>query len=115
MAFGDSRIFTSGRFATEFDFHLPGETRRVRGIFDNAFFDRSLGENSLETTMPRISAVPMSAISGVPSETLVRNLQTGEWFSVVQIQPDGTGMAAIVLAHDSPPEDPEDDDPEGDD
>lgn len=102
MTFGSSPIFTGGRFSAPFDFHLPGGIRRVKGIFDNAFFDRNFGENSLETTTPRILA-DIEHVGDVGEETMVECISSGKWFSVVQIQPDGTGMAVVVLAHDDAP------------
>lgn len=90
-----------GGFATEAIFHLGTEQaprdRRVTGIFDNAFFDASVGEAEMDTTAPRFLA-RHAEVRDIPRETLVRI--GGVLYSVLQVQPDGTGMATVTLAHE---------------
>ncbi len=82
--------------------HLPGGDRSITGIFDNAFFDSSVGEVVLDTTQPRFTCKE-SAITGLKREMEV-TVADRRW-SVIQIQPDGTGMSTVMLSHEiNPPE-----------
>jgi len=67
------------------------------GIFDNSFVDAAVGETALDTTAPRITCLHSDVLT-VPREATVT--VRGQVYSVVQIQPDGTGFALIQLAHE---------------
>lgn len=65
------------------------------GIFDNAFFSAELKEIDLNTTQPRLTMV----------ESDISNIKEGD-FAIVEnkkykilkpAQPDGTGMAVLIL------------------
>ncbi len=73
-------------------------TKSLKGIFDDSFVDATTGETILDTTQPRITCVQADA-EGIPREamTTIR----GKAYSVTRIQPEGTGMAIIQLAHES--------------
>lgn len=63
-------VFFSGLDAQTATFTANGQPRLVQCFFDNAFFDRSVGETVLDTTQPRITC-QMAALSGVARESLV--------------------------------------------
>lgn len=90
-------VFFSGLDAQTATFIANGQPRLVQCFFDNAFFDRSVGETVLDTTQPRITC-QMAALSGVERESLVE--VAGKTFSIIQIQPEGTGLATVTLAHE---------------
>jgi hypothetical protein len=69
----------------------------VKAIFDNSFFDSSIGETVLDTTSPRITC-KASSVTTLPREALVTI--RGKRYSVTQIEPDGTGFATVMLAHE---------------
>jgi hypothetical protein len=89
--------FFSGLDECEATFELEAGPKAVRCFFDNAFFDASVGETVLDTTQPRITC-KAADVRGIPRETLVT--VRGEKFSVLQIQPEGTGLATVTLAHE---------------
>jgi len=97
MIFGDLDVFFSSLDHTEIRFALPTGTKVVRGYFDNAFFDAAVGEVVLDSTQPRFQCKE-SDLSGVTRET--RCKVEGRSFSVIEVQPDGTGCAVVVLAHE---------------
>jgi hypothetical protein len=66
-----------------------------KGIFDNSFVDVNIGETAMDTTAPRLTC-KHSDVNGVPREAEV--FVQGRRYSVVQIQPDGTGFAIVHLA-----------------
>lgn len=69
--------------------------REITAIWDDAFFDASVGETVLDTTQKRLLARE-SDICGLAREDRV---QVGAFsFRVIQIQPDGTGFASIMLS-----------------
>jgi len=91
-----------GDFSQESDitFEWEGDddeplSKSLRGIFDNAFVDSTLGETVLDTTSPRITCKHSDAVD-VPREAVTTI--GGVVYSVTQIQPDGTGFAIIMLA-----------------
>ena len=71
--------------------------RSVKAIFDNSFFDSSIGETVMDTTSPRVTVKATDAV-GIPHEATVTI--RGQSYSVSQIQPDGTGFSTIMLAHE---------------
>jgi hypothetical protein len=72
-------------------------TTTVRAIFDNAFVDTATGEIVLDTTAPRLTA-KATDVAAIPREAVVTIRE--RVYSVVQIQPDGTGFAMVQLAHE---------------
>lgn len=68
-----------------------------KGIFDNGFVDAQIGETALDTTIPRLTCIH-SEVKDVPREATVE--VRGKLYSVVQVQPDGTGFATVQLAHE---------------
>lgn len=76
--------------------------RVVEVYFDNAFLDADIGETALmDTTAPRLTC-RYADVKDIPRETYVR--VNGKRYSVRQIQPEGTGLATIALAHERTPE-----------
>lgn len=75
-----------------------GETSKtLRGIFDDSFVDAQTGETVLDTTQPRLTVIASDA-EGIPREAVATI--RGRAYSVTQIQPEGTGLAIIQLAHE---------------
>jgi hypothetical protein len=97
MTYGNLDVFFSGLDHTEILFALPTGTRIVRGYFDNAFFDSSVGEVVLDSTQPRFQCKE-SDVSGIPRETACK--VGSKDYTVMEIQPDGTGLATVTLAHE---------------
>lgn len=97
MIYGDLDVFFSGLDHTEILFAMPTGTKIVRGYFDNAFFDSAVGEVVLDSTQPRFQCKE-SDLAGVTRET--RCKIEGQSFSVMEIQPDGTGCSVVTLAHE---------------
>jgi hypothetical protein len=91
----DLAPFFAGLDAKELTFHTDSGNRIVTGYFDNAFFNSQIGETILDTTQPRLTVV-YSEVSDIPRETMVT--VDGKLHSIIQIQPEGTGMATITLA-----------------
>lgn len=67
-------------------------------IFDESFFDPSAGETVLDTTQPRLTC-KLADLAGVTRKTVLS--VKGRSFSVVNIQPDGTGLAVVKLSPQS--------------
>lgn len=72
-------------------------SKSCKAVFDNSFVDASIGETAMDTTAPRLTCLH-DDVRGVPREAMVTVL--GVAYSVVQIQPDGTGFAIVHLAHE---------------
>ncbi len=89
-------IFIS-HFGQDVVFENGGTLHEIRAIFDNAFYDASIGEIVLDTTQPRLTC-KLEDIRGIKRGDYV-NIEEKK-FSVLQIQPDGTGMATALLAHE---------------
>lgn len=70
---------------------------RCKGIFDNGFVDAAIGETAMDTTAPRLTCA-QSDVASLPREAMVTI--RGKAYSVVQVQPDGTGFAIVHLAHE---------------
>lgn len=66
-----------------------------KGIFDNSFVDSNIGETIMDTTQPRVTC-EHSAVVTLPREAMITI--RGKQYSVVQVQPDGTGFAIVHLA-----------------
>jgi len=95
----NNNIFVE-EFGQEVTFYILNSTGGydpliVNAIFDNAFFDASIGEIILESSTPRLTCV----------ESGVASVKKGDYVTVDSInydvfskQPDGTGMVTIILA-----------------
>jgi hypothetical protein len=81
----------------EWEVEEETESKSLKGIFDDSFVDAATGETVLDTTQPRVTCLAEDALT-IPREavTTIR----GKAYSVTKIQPDGTGMAIIQLAHE---------------
>jgi hypothetical protein len=90
-------VFFYGLDTGEAVFELASGPRSVRCYFDNSFFDASVGETVLDTTQPRITA-KLADVRDIPRETICT--VAASRFSVIQIQPEGTGLATVILAHE---------------
>lgn len=77
--------------------HLPAGDQTITAIFDNAFFNSEVGQTVLDTTQPHFEA-KTSDLAGLDREMTVTT--AGATYSVQQIQPDGTGMSIVMLAHE---------------
>ena len=97
MNYGNLDVFFSGLDHTEILFALPTGTRIVRGYFDNAFFDSAVGEVVLDSTQPRFQCKEQD-VASIPRETACK--VEGKDYTVMEIQPDGTGLATVTLAHE---------------
>lgn len=97
MTYGNLDVFFSGLDNTEILLALPTGTKIVRGYFDNAFFDSAVGEVVLDSTQPRFQCKE-SDVAGIPRETACK--VEGKDYTVMEIQPDGTGLATVTLAHE---------------
>jgi Phage Head-Tail Attachment len=67
-----------------------------RTIYDEGFFDPEAGETVLETTQPRLTC-KLSDLTGITRKTTLT--VKGQTFTVQKVQPDGTGMAVVLLSH----------------
>jgi hypothetical protein len=78
-------------------FEWDGGMKKCLGIFDNSFIDAQLGETIMDTTIPRLTC-KHEDVRSVPREAVV--VIRGKTYSVVQVQPDGTGFAMVHLAYE---------------
>lgn len=75
-----------------------GETFTFQGIFDDAFFNPEIGEMSLDTSSPRLTARASDASRLSRGDTITIN---GESYSVYEVQPEADRKTAtIILAHE---------------
>lgn len=89
-------VFFTGLDAVQVTFDTS-PARVVTGYFDNAFVDANLGETIMDTTQPRIACRAVD-VAGIPRGTMATI--GDQSFSVVQIQPEGTGLATVTFAHE---------------
>lgn len=68
----------------------------LKGIFDNAYFLQEIGDMDLDNTQPRLTCV-MEDIVKVKKEDTVE-IDNILYDITKDPQPDGTGMAVIVLS-----------------
>jgi len=89
-------VFFSGLDRASAVFTIDAETiLSVDGYFDRAWYDASVGETVLDATAPRFTC-ELAQVHEVRREMPVTI--GGEDFSVIEIQPEGTGLATITLA-----------------
>ncbi len=87
-------FFNLGEFADEVTV-LPGG-RKFPAIFDEQFFDPETGEVYLEGSKPYLTCKTSDI---APDIAKGKKLTVkGRTFSVLQIQPEGTGTALIILS-----------------
>ena len=91
----DLTPFFAGLDSRTLIFHTDSGNRAVTGYFDNAFFNTQIGETILDTTQPRLTVI-MADVADIPRETMVT--VDGKLHSIIQIQPEGTGLSTITLA-----------------
>ena len=72
-----------------------GPTRTFLGIFDSTFVDAATRDMHLETNLPRITCKMEDAQALVRGDGL--RVKAAD-YKVLQVQPDGTGMATVTLA-----------------
>ena len=89
------RIFL-GSFSEKVTLGLTGTPRVIDAIFDNAFYDQSLGQTTLDTTAPRITALDTDLVGVARGQSITVR---GTAYDVLQVQPDGTGFSTVILAH----------------
>lgn len=65
--------------------------------FYDAFVDSSPGASQMDTTEPYLLC-PSSKLTGVQTDDLVT--VNGKSFSIIQLEPDGTGLTRIPLRHE---------------
>lgn len=96
MSFDDDLDIFVDDFAVEVRAETPART--FKAIFDNAYFLPEIGETSIETTQPRLTAKFEDVRDFVDGTTTVE--VDGVVYDVESpVEPDGTGMAVVVLAH----------------
>lgn len=69
-------------------------SKTVKGFFDNAYFDTSVGDTVLDTTQPRFTCINAD-LTGVALHDRV--LIAGKTWKVDRIEPEGTGLCTIIL------------------
>ena len=92
-------VFLTGLDAVDVTVYLPDDsTRSFKDLFDNSFFNTQLGEIILETTKPRLTCKAVD-VAGIPRESyVVLNGDESTYYSIIQFQPEGTGMMILILA-----------------
>ena len=91
----DLNAFFEGLDSTTAEFLIGNSRKLVKGFFDNGFFDTSVGDVVLDTTQPRFTC-KMSDLKSISRNCVVYINATK--YTVIQIQPDGTGTATVLLA-----------------
>lgn len=97
MAFTEdfSVFFDTDGFASEFTYYPNvGAEITVNGIFDQAFYEVSGGEVGIAGNQPRIVCETAKIPSPVYGEKVKID---GNVFTIVGIQPDGTGTTTLIL------------------
>jgi len=86
-------IFTAD-FGKPVVLHTDAGDVETLGIYDDAFFDSSIGEIVMDTTQKRLVCKMCDLGSLKREDEITAECQR---FEVLQIQPDGTGFATILL------------------
>lgn len=94
--FDDLDVFFSELDSTVAVFTVSGSKRKVRGYFDNGFFDANVGQVVLNTTQPRFTC-KASDVEDVERSSAVTVL--GKSYTVLEVQPEGTGTSTVILTH----------------
>lgn len=74
--------------------HTDAGDLQVTGIYDDAFFDSSIGEIVLDTTQKRVLCKACDLGSLKREDQVTIDCQR---FEVLQLQPDGTGFVTVLL------------------
>lgn len=74
--------------------HTDAGDIETTGIYDDAFFDSSVGEIVLDTTQKRLVCKDCDIGTLKREDQVTMDCGT---FEVLQIQPDGTGFSTILL------------------
>lgn len=93
-------FFNTGEFAKVATFTFRGPpitTRPVKGVFDNGYFDREAGQTVIDSTQPQFMC-PTAETAGIVRGMIVAI--DGKTYSVVTVEPDGTGVSTIRLHHE---------------
>ena len=91
----DLSPFFAGLDAVPVVIHNSLGDRTITGYFDNSFFNSQIGETILESTQPRVTC-KTSDVEGVPRESTLTI--EGVLYSIIEPQPEGTGMTILRLA-----------------
>lgn len=94
-------FFNTGEFAKVAIFTFPGPpvtTRPVKGIFDNGYFDREAGKTVIDTTQPQFTCPTDESVDVHRGQIVTID---GKTYSVVKVEPDGTGVSIIKLHHEA--------------
>lgn len=98
----DFSHFFAGLDVTKAIFYTPKGNYEVTCYFDNSYIDANMGEAVMDTTSPRITCVTEDIrFLKKPSEfrgmkVTIRDIA----YSIIQVQPEGTGLSTIALAHE---------------
>ena len=98
----DLSPFFAGLDAQRVTFKATGGDRLVQGYFDNAFINADIGEAVLDTTAPRFTC-RASEVAFLKVPSVYRGMEvwiSGVKYSLIQVQPEGTGLATVTLAHE---------------
>ncbi len=71
-----------------------GQVKTIEGIFDHAYLDLDVGTAGMEGNQPMFLGKECDLIGARQGDTLTLS---GKAYSVVGVQPDGTGMVLIKL------------------
>ena len=82
-------------FGLQVILHTQQGDREIKAIYDDAFFDASVGETVMDTTQKRLTARDADLCGLAREDTLTFGERV---FRVIQIQPDGTGFSTILLS-----------------
>lgn len=98
----DLSPFFAGLDAQRVLFVTPKGHEEVLGYFDNAFINADIGEVVLDTTAPRFMCRAADLrFLGKPKDFRGMEVRIGETkYSLIQVQPEGTGLATVTLAHE---------------
>ncbi len=89
-------IFFKGPGSLLAEFKIGGQVVRVRGYFEDAFFDSSVGQVVLNSRQPRFMCKE-SDVAKVQRDMKVT--VKGVQYAVLEVQPDGTGVSTVLLAN----------------
>lgn len=90
----DLSAFFGGLDSQVVVFTTTSGSKSVKGFFDNAFYDTSVGETVLDTTAPRFTCIQADLV-GVALHNRV--LIAGKTWKVDRIEPEGTGLCTVLL------------------
>jgi len=68
---------------------------QIKGLFDNGFLAPSIGDSEIHTTHPQLTIKESDIQTLSRGDQIIIKKRT---YDIVQIQPDGSGLAIIILA-----------------